>query len=775
MVSFIEAELRSNVSLELLKKLCRQGQLHQALDIVGTLCGNARCGVPAVFSHLLQCCLEKCDIAGGRAVHSLIAKSGLESDTVLGSYLIRMFTLGGNLVEASQVFCKLSEPNVFSWSAIISAHSNLGKHERALELYHEMKKSGLDADGHVYLAVLKACASSACILWGNVVHFHVIEGSCESDAFVCNALIDMYAKCSCLEDAQYIFEKSSKRDAVTYNALIAGLVQHGHESEALNLFQQMQHGEVSATRVTFACVLKACSNLGNFNQGMLIHFYVIETGSESNLGVLNTLIDMYLKCGSPLDALALYKRSSVRSLVTWNVMVSGLVQQGHGDKALLCWDDMLREGVQPDRISFVASLKACANLGALCGGRLIHMHMLEVDCGSDTSVSNTLLDMYCVCGALDDALAIFTGLPKQDVVAWNVIMKGMVQQDCQWETLQLFRQMQLEGVAATGFTYVCILNAYASLLTLTHGKLLHACVVSGSRVDVQMSNALIDMYIKCKSLGDAHKVFNKSSQCDMGAWNTMIAGYVQHGKSQEALELFVDLHQAGLEPDRITFVCILKVCSVVAALDEGKIVHTCISSKAMESKISIVNAVIDMYGKCGSMEDAQRVFDQSLTRDVVTWSALMSGYVQQGDYKVVLKMFQSMQHEGVKPDGISLACLLSACCHLGKVKEGYGYFNTMNELYGIHPGIEHCNSLVDLLGRAGHLYETQWILENMPFKSNSVGWSSLLGHCNTHGNFKLGKRCLDNIAVTDEEYATGVVLFSKLYDQSFQELGMSKS
>lgn len=446
-------------------------------------------------------------------------------------------------------------------------------------------------------------------------------------------------------------------------------------------------------------------------------------------------------------------------------MVSGLVQQGHGDKALQCWDDMLREGIQPDKITCVSSLKACSSMGALGQGKLIHMHILGVGLCLDSSVGNTLLDMYATCGALEDAVAVFIKLSKQDVVTWNVVMKGLVRHDCKWEALQLYQQMQQEGAVPTGVTYVCVLKAYASLSALNNGKLLHACVLaSGFQVDVHMSNALIDMYIKCGNLGDAHKVFDKWSQQDMVAWNTMIAGYVQHGQGQEALRLFLHLHQIGLEPDRITFICILKVCSIVAAFDQGKIIHTCILSKGMESRVSIVNALVDMYGKWGSIEDAQRVFDRSLKRDVVTWSAMMSSYTQKSNYKLVLQIFKDMQHQGIKPDGVAFACLLSACCHLGEVKGGFGYFNSMREDYGITPTLEHCNCLVDLLGRAGHLNETRHMLESMPFQLNSVGWLSLLGHCKTHGNVELGRKCLDNIAATDEEYATGLVLLSNIYD-----------
>ncbi|MCO5587401.1 hypothetical protein L7F22_041350 [Adiantum nelumboides] len=705
--------MQSQASIQALKTLCEQGQIHQALEYVGSICATARCKASSLYARLLQCCLDEYDLAGGIAIQSLISRNGLDSDAVLGSYLIRLHTASGRLAEASQVFHKIHEPNVFTWSAIIAANSKLGHDETALQLYVIMQQSGLDADAHVYLAVLKASATSGKLLYG--------------------------------------------------------LVQHGYENKALSYFQQMHASGRLATKVTFTCILKACSNLANLNQGMLIHSFVIKTGNDSDCGVSNTLIDLYLRCRSSLDGLALYRQCAKRNLVTWNIIISGLVQQGHGDRALGCWVDLLREGANPDRISFVSSLQACVSVGALHEGKLIHMHMLELDVGLDTSVGNTLLDMYCECGGLDDACKLFTDLPKQDAVAWNVMMKGMIQQNHEWEALQIFQRMQLEGILATGFTYVCVLNASASVSASVHGKVLHACVLAnGFHVDVQTSNALMNMYIKCKSLNDAHKVFDRHVQHDMGAWNTMLAGYIECGKGQQALEMFADLHQIGLEPDRITFICILKACPVVAALVEGRRVHSYIVDKGLESKVSVLNAVIDMYGKWGSMADSQKVFDMSLTQNVVTWSALMSGYIRQGEDKLVLKIFKNMQHEGIKPDGISLACVLSACGHLGKVEEGNDYVHTLIADYGNLLGIQHCNHSIDLLGRAGLLSETLHFLENMPFQSNSIGWSSLLGHCNTHGNVGLGRLCLTNIVETDEEFPTGVALMSNLYAQSYE-------
>ncbi|KAI5084117.1 hypothetical protein GOP47_0000286 [Adiantum capillus-veneris] len=203
--------MQSQASLQALKRLCEQGQLHHALDYVGSLCVNACCQASSLYARLLQCCIDKGDVEGGAVIQVLISSNGLDADTMLGTYLIRLYAATGRLAEASQVFDKIHKPNVFSWSAIIAANSKLGHDERALSLYSDMQQSGLDADGHVYLAVLKAIA--------------------------------------------------------TLGNILCGLVQRGFENKALSYFQQMYMSGLSATKVTMACILKACSNSANLYQG----------------------------------------------------------------------------------------------------------------------------------------------------------------------------------------------------------------------------------------------------------------------------------------------------------------------------------------------------------------------------------------------------------------------------------------------------------------------------------------------------------------------------
>ena len=212
----------------------------------------------------------------------------------------------------------------------------------------------------------------------------------------------------------------------------------------------------------------------------------------------------------------------------------------------------------------------------------------------------------------------------------------------------------------------------------------------------------------------------------------------------------------------------LKACVNGDVLNVAKVIHShVINDDGLGDEShhgGIHNAVIDMYVKLGSIEDAQNVFDRSQQRDVVTWSAMMMGYAEQSNYKLVLENFHKMQVGGIKPDGVTFSCLFAACRHLGEVHEGYVYFKAMQKEYGIIPTMEHWNSLVDLLGGSGYLNEADNMLKGMPFDSNSIGWLSLLSHCKTHGAIELGRKSLCKIDSRDDEYATGLVLLWNIHD-----------
>ncbi len=269
-------------------------------------------------------------------------------------------------------------------------------------------------------------------------------------------------------------------------------------------------------------------------------------------------------------------------------------------------------------------INACANLQSLEEGRYIHTQIIQNGCESDPYMGNSLIHMYAKCGSIEDACRVFNNMSTRDVVSWNAMILGQVKCGQGQNAFQLYRQMQFEGLEPDPITYVGVLNACASLGTLDEGRHVHHQFVhSGFKSNVFVVSSLIDMYTKCGSIEDAWKVFNETPICNVVCWSAMIVGYARCGQGQKALELSQQIHQDGVEPDSMTFVGILNACASVVALEEGRCVHKQIVQNGCKLDVYVGSSLIDMYAKCGSIEDAQRVFNRMSTHDVISWSAMI--------------------------------------------------------------------------------------------------------------------------------------------------------
>jgi pentatricopeptide repeat protein len=281
--------------------------------------------------------------------------------------------------------------------------------------------------------------------------------------------------------------------------------------------------------------------------------------------------------------------------------------------------------------------------------------------------------------------------------------------------------------------------------------------------DVFVANSLVDMYVKCGSIKDAWRVFNKMASRDVVSWTAMILGHVQSGQGQKGLELFQQMQQEGVRPDSLTIVAVLNACPSVVTLEEGRCVHQQIIEHGWDSDVFVANSLIDMYAKCGSMEDAWRVFNKMPSRDVVTWTTILGGCAMHGHGKEALKLFEQMCKEGVQPDDITFVCLLSACRHTGLVDEGMHSFALMSTVYGISTKLEHYTCMVDLLGRAGHLQKAENMVMAMPCKPHMAAWMALLGACRIHGNMEIAECVAKRIMEMEPKNAAGYVLLSNIY------------
>jgi len=425
---------------------------------------------------------------------------------------------------------------------------------------------------------------------------------------------------------------------------------------------------------------------------------------------------------------------------------------------------MQQEGMTPDRFTFVPVLNACANLQALEVGRHIHEQVIQAGFEHDVFVGNSLIDMYAKCGSMDDAWRVFKKMPSLTVVSWTTMIFGHVKCGKGHKALEVFQQMQQAGVKPNPVTFVGVLNACASLVALEEGRRAHEQFIrSGFESNVFVRNCLIDMYVKCGSMNDAWNVFNKMPSHSVVSWTAMILGHVKCGQGQRALDLFQQMQKEGVVPDSVTFVGVLNACASVAALGEGRRVHEQIIQSGFESDAFVSSSLIDMYAKCGSMEDAQRVFNKMPVRNAVSWTAMLKGYAMHGQGKEALAHFKWMCEEGADIDSVTFVCVLLACSHAGLVNEGLHAFDSMREVYRIPATVDHYACKVDLLGRAGHLDEAEDVIKTMPCEPNATVWMALLGACRIHGKVELGERIAKQLIELDPNMAVGYVMLSNIY------------
>jgi pentatricopeptide repeat domain-containing protein 1 len=329
---------------------------------------------------------------------------------------------------------------------MILGHVKCGQGQKALELFHQMQQKGVQPTPVTLMGVLNARASVFALQEGRHTHEQIIESGWESDVFVGNSLVDMYAKCGSMEDAERVFNKMLSPDVVTWTTMILGHVKCGQGSKALELFQQMQQEGVQSDPVTFVGVLNACASIVALEEGRHAHEQMIQSGYESVAFVGNSLIDMYAKCGSIEDAKRVFNKLPSCDVASWNAMLLGHVKCGQGQKALELFQQMQQEGVSPDPVTFVGVLNACASVFALEEAKRVHEQIIQSRCESNVFVRSSLVDMYAKCGSMVDASRVFNNLPSQDVVSWNAMILGHVKFGQAQKALQLFQQMQQEGV-----------------------------------------------------------------------------------------------------------------------------------------------------------------------------------------------------------------------------------------------------------------------------------------------------------------------------------------
>ncbi|WJX92638.1 hypothetical protein P8452_74251 [Trifolium repens] len=519
--------------------------------------------------------------------------------------------------------------------------------------------------------------------------------------------------------------------------------------------------------------LKISAKKGYLPEGKQLHAHLIKFGFCQVLSLQNQILSFYLKCKETEDAENLFDELPVRNVVSWNIMIRGIVGSCDYEKGLnrmeLCFSyfrRMLLEMVVPDYITFNGLICLCAEFHDIEMGIQLHCFIVKVGFDLDCFVACALVDLYAKCGFVENARRVFCVAPFRDLVMWNVMISCYAFNCLPEEACRMFNLMRLDVANGDEFTFSSLLSVINddALEYYDFGKQIHSLVLRQSfDSDVLVASALINMYAKNKKMIDARRVFNETSIRNVVAWNTIIVGCGNHGDGNEVMKLLKEMLHEGFLPDELTISSIISSCGYASAITETLQAHAFAVKLSCQGFLSVANSLISAYSKCGSITSAFKCFELTSKPGLVTWTSLIYAYAFHGLAKEATEMFEKMLSYGIIPDRIAFLGVLSACAHCGLVTKGLYYFKLMTNVYHIVPDSEHYTCLVDLLGRYGLINEAFEILKSMPIEAESDTLGAFIGSCKLHSNVELAKVAAEKLFIIEPEKSVNYAVMSNIY------------
>ncbi|KAJ0693164.1 putative tetratricopeptide-like helical domain superfamily, DYW domain-containing protein [Helianthus annuus] len=494
-----------------------------------------------------------------------------------------------------------------------------------------------------------------------------------------------------------------------------------------------------------------------------IHSQITLTGFQFNGFIITKFIHVASNLGEILYARQVFDEFPQPYVFLWNAIIRGYSKHNMFSEGIAMYNRMQNTGVGPDCFTLPHVLKACGGAAAFEVGRAVHGQIFRRGFEGDGFVQNGLVAVYAKCGRIDNARSVFDGLGDRTVVSWTSIISAYAQNGEPIEALRIFKKMRSCGLQPDWITLVSVISAYADIEDVGQGKSSHSCVIKmGLESEPDLRIALITLYAKCGNVMIAKSLFDETETCNVIMWNTMISGFAKNGCCNEAIVLFEQMLSKNLKPDSVTVCSTILACAQLGSLEEARKMGDYIDKSEYKHDVFVNSALIDMYAKCGSVELARKVFDQTKTKDIVVWSSMIVGYGLHGKAREAINLFDSMKQAGVGPNVVTFIGLLTACNHAGLVEDGWRIFNSMKD-YNIEPRHQHYACVVDLLGRAGCLDRAYDFIKTMPIDPGVSVWGALLSASRIYRHVALGEYSAQHLFSLDP-YNTGhYVQLSNLY------------
>lgn len=467
------------------------------------------------------------------------------------------------------------------------------------------------------------------------------------------------------------------------------------------------------------------------------------------------------------------------NLFPFNAIVRVFADEGHFSDSFFLFNLLKRQSLSPNDLTCSFMLKACFRAKHVIYAKQIHTQILKFGFVGDPSVCNGLVSVYAKgFNDLVSALKLFDEMPEKGMVCgWTSLIAGFAQSgDCE-EALRLFNLMVEEKLSPETDTMVSVLSACSNLeigliekwVAILSG-LINNVHLNTSTCD-SVNNVLVYLYGKLGNVEKSRERFDdigdNGKRCVL-SWNSMINAYVQNGFPSEAIRLFRSMvADTVCRPNHVTMVSVLSACAQIGDLELGRWVHEYMKCSGrrgvLESNTLLATALIDMYAKCGSLDKAKEVFTQMVSKDIVSFNAMIMGLAVNSEGQEAVNLFSRMQEFGLHPNAVTFLGLLWACSHSGLPDKGRQIFREMSSRFFIVPKLEHYACYVDLLAREGHVEEAISVAASMPYKPNNFVWGALLSGCLLHYRVDLAQNIYKRLVELDPYNSAGYVMLANVF------------
>ncbi|KAL5989971.1 hypothetical protein ACLOJK_010866 [Asimina triloba] len=657
-------------------------------------------------ASLLQHSGDLKDLDRGRSIHSIFIKDGCDRDVFVQNNILRMYSNCGDLASARLLFDEMPEPNLVSWTSMLSSYVQHGYAYLGLRLFSLMCQREIRPNDFGLSSAVKACRLTGELAMGKLLH---------------GSVLDLYVKCGNMDDACRFFEGIQLKCEALWNTLIDSCIENLDAEGAVGLFHQMLLSETFPSCYTYSILIKSCPDILSFDVGRFFHGRIIKTGFEKDSFLGAALVNVYAKWGAMDDACGVFWKLEEKDEVVWSILLAGFHNSGDAEQGLNFCMRFISEGYKLDQFTITTVFNLCSDL---------EIPVLGLQ---DSFMSSAIIDMYISFGMMAEAYKVFLDVRDKNQVCFNAMISGFFSESDDRSTIELFLQMRTGGLMPNLSTINYLLGAYANLGMLQSIKALHSLIVKTyGESDLYLGNSLIEMYGKCQGVIEAAMVFKKMNVHNEFSWTAMVSAYNESERYKEGLELFLDMQSSGLaKPSQFTTIVVLQACSGLGVLDLGRQMHAYIIKSGFQSNSFVGSALIDMYAKCNSQDDALQTFSLMGEQDLVAWSIMIASYARDGNGEEALNLFSKFQSGLLTADHSIFSSCLSACASLVALdmgKQVHAKIIKNGFKYHLHVGC----SVISMYCKCGSIIDARKFFDEME-KHNAVSWTAMVSGYAHHG------------------------------------------